>query len=83
MTTSKLSLLSLTLATAPALAFAASHAEMDTSGDGMLSVEEVQAALPEVSTDMFMEMDTDGDGLLSEEEVAAATDAGMLPMSDG
>ena len=65
----------------PALAMGQA-ATADTNGDGMLSVEEVLAAYPEVSTDTFMEADTDGDGLLSAEELAAAQEAGLMPAAD-
>ncbi|MBN9889022.1 hypothetical protein [Salipiger abyssi] len=66
-----------TAATAALPAFAAEEA--DVNGDGMLTVSEVQAVWPEVSTDGFMSMDSDGDGLLSEEEVADARELGSLP----
>ncbi|MEM8849923.1 MAG: hypothetical protein AAGE03_07790 [Pseudomonadota bacterium] len=61
--------------TAPAWAQSA----MDTDGDGNVTLEEAQAAHPEVTADMFASMDTDADGVLSDVEIAAATDAGLLP----
>lgn len=51
----------------------------DTNGDGWLTLDEVQAAWPEISSDRFIGMDSDGDGLLDEEELDAARDAGELP----
>ena len=52
---------------------------MDTDGDGTVTMEELQAAYPEATSDNFLAMDTDGDGALSAEELQAARDAGMLP----
>lgn len=77
-------LIPLTFAAAslPVLAMGAGPAA-DANGDGMLSVEELQAAFPEVTVESFMAMDTDTDGLLNTDEVAAAQDAGILPASDG
>ena len=62
---------------APGLALAA--APMDTDGDGLVSMEEFQAAMPDASPDVFDELDSNGDGLLSEEEVTAGQEAGILP----
>ncbi|MCR8549699.1 hypothetical protein M4578_17860 [Salipiger sp. P9] len=75
MTKQMLTLIALAATALPALA----AEEADTNGDGMLSVDEVQAIWPEVSTDGFISMDADGDGLLNEEEVAAARELGSLP----
>lgn len=61
----------------PGLALAATA--MDTNGDGMVSMEEFQSAMPEADMALFDELDADGDGLLSEDEVAAGQDAGLLP----
>lgn len=77
-----LTILTLSAAAVPVLAMGQSSTA-DANGDGMLSVEEVQAAFPDVSTESFMEMDVDADGLLSDEEVAAAQEAGILPATDG
>ncbi|WP_170381053.1 hypothetical protein [Ruegeria atlantica] len=65
----------------PALAIAQSAA--DENGDGVLTIEEVQAVLPEMNTDTFSAMDTNGDGALDEAEIAVAQEAGLLPASDG
>ena len=72
--------LTLAATTLPVLAMGQS-ATIDANGDGMLTLDEVQAVYPEVTSDMFMEMDGDGDGLLNAEEVAAAQDAGTMPAS--
>ncbi|WP_226688404.1 hypothetical protein [Ruegeria arenilitoris] len=65
----------------PTLAVAQSSA--DTNGDGVLTIEEVQAVLPEVDTDGFSAMDANGDGALDETEIAVAQEAGLLPPTDG
>ena len=59
------------------------QSDLDTNGDGMLTLDEVQAAYPEITAEDFSAMDTDSDGALSAEEVTAATEAGQLPASDG
>jgi len=65
----------------PALTAAQSSA--DANGDGVLTIEEVQAVLPEVDADGFSAMDTNGDGALDEAEIAVAQEAGLLPPSNG
>jgi hypothetical protein len=68
----------------PALAMGASATEVDANGDGLLTIEEVQAVYPDVSAETFSAMDADADGALNDEEVKAAQDAGMMAMpSDG
>ena len=51
----------------------------DTNGDGLLTIDEVQAAMPEVSVDAFNAMDTNADGSLDAAEVEAAQEAGLMP----
>lgn len=74
-----LTLLAVPLAAAPVWAMGEAMTEVDGNGDGMLSVEEVQAAWPEISTDDFLAMDANADGLLDADEVAAAQEGGVLP----
>ena len=47
------------LATSIATTATAMSAEIDTDGDGMASLEELQAMYPEVTEDLFIEMDAD------------------------
>lgn len=56
---------------------------VDANGDGLLTIEEVQAAFPEVGADTFSEMDANADGALDSAEVAAAQEAGLIPATDG
>lgn len=66
---------------APAAALAAG--DVDANDDGILTLEEVQAAYPEISTGAFGAMDANADGALDQEEVAAAQKAGLLPLTEG
>lgn len=61
--------------TAPAWA----QADLDANGDGMVTLDEVQAVNPDITAEDFSAMDTDSDGVLSPEEVSAAQEAGQLP----
>lgn len=57
--------------------------KIDTDGDGLASLAEIQAAYPDVSEDLFAETDLDGDGYIDDEEMAAAVTAELLPASEG
>lgn len=65
--------------TFPALAVGQSATEMDANGDGVLTIDEVQATFPEITSDMFAAMDLNADGALDGNEVAAAQEAGLMP----
>lgn len=56
----------------------AAQDSVDINGDGVLTLFEIQAVWPEVSTDGFMFLDRDGDGLLDPEEFEAARQGGHL-----
>jgi len=79
----KLTAASLALSFAlPAAVLAATS--MDADGDGAVSMEEFNAAMPDAGEVVFAEADTDGDGMLSADEVTAARENGVLPpASDG
>ena len=51
----------------------------DINGDGMLTIDEVKAVMPEVTAESFSEMDTNADGALDAAEVEAAQSAGLMP----
>ena len=71
-----------TFAAAVAVAMIASAntaAELDANQDGYLTLDELQAAYPDMTGDQFTLLDLDANGALDAEEVAAATEAGMLP----
>ncbi len=73
--------ISIAALTLPGLVSAQSAA--DANGDGVLTIEEVQAVSPNVDADTFSAMDANGDGALDADEVAVAQEAGLLPPSDG
>ncbi len=54
---------------------------MDVNGDGLLTMDEVQAAYPEVTADQFSQIDTNGDGAVDDAEMTAAQEAGLMPAS--
>ena len=53
--------------------------EADTNGDGLLTIDEVQAVMPEISAEAFSAMDLNSDGALDAAEVQAAQEAGLMP----
>jgi hypothetical protein len=56
--------------------------EIDTDGDGMASLAELQVTYPELTEELFMEIDTDADGLVNDEEMAIAVELGNLADPD-
>ncbi|MDG3042807.1 hypothetical protein [Roseicyclus marinus] len=52
---------------------------LDADGDGMVSYDEAQTALPDLTEAEFAALDANGDGMLNAEEIAAAADAGLIP----
>ena len=74
----KTPLLSITLL-ASLMAATVAAAQVDANGDGVLTLEEVNTAFPEIKAEEFSAMDVNGDGVLDNAEVAAAQDAGLLP----
>ena len=73
-----LTLAALVTAILPALAMSDSAVEVDTNGDGVLSLEEVQAVWPSVTTEDFETMDANADGSLDDTEIKTAEEAGMM-----
>ncbi len=61
---------------------AVSAAEIDTDGDGVYSLAEMQAAFPDLTEETFTAIDANGDGMVDPDELKAAQEAGVLP-SDG
>ena len=51
----------------------------DSNGDGLLTIDEVQAAMPDITADAFNAMDLNADGALDASEVEAAQQAGLMP----
>lgn len=73
-----LTLAALATVLTPMLAQADMLAELDANGDGMVTVDEVQAMFPDMTADNFSEMDINDDGLLDGDELTAAEEAGMI-----
>ena len=67
----------------PILALAQTAADLDTNGDGLLTIDEVQAAYPDMGADGFTAMDLNADGALDADEIAAAQEAGLMPPNEG
>lgn len=73
----------LTLATITAFSAGAALAQdapmvKDANGDGAYSMDEVVAAYPAVTEEIFKAADTDANGSLSADELAAAVAAGSF-----
>jgi Ca2+-binding EF-hand superfamily protein len=50
----------------------------DTDGDGVYSMEELMAAYPAITDEVFAMVDANGDGAVDADELAAAQEAGTL-----
>jgi hypothetical protein len=57
--------------------------EADTNGDGVLTIDEVQALYPDITVEQFTAMHVNADGALDDDEVVAAQEAGMMPPTEG
>lgn len=67
----------------PTWSVAQTAADLDTNGDGLLTIDEVQAAYPDMGADTFTAMDLNADGALDADEIAAAQEAGLMPANEG
>lgn len=72
----------LTIATLlAALAATAAQAQTmveDADGDGVYSMEELQAAYPSLTEEVFAVLDINADGAVDADELSAAVEAGVL-----
>lgn len=66
---------------AATLAQAATMEELDTNADGMVTFDEIQAAMPDVTEEVFTLADANQDGMIDVEEYNAAQETGLLPAS--
>ena len=65
-----------------ALASTAAFADMasvDANADGMVTMEEAQAAYPDMTADQFSQIDANGDGAIDDSEMTEAQETGLLP----
>ena len=53
--------------------------DADANGDGVLTIDEMQAVMPDITAESFSQMDTNADGALDSAEVKAAQTAGLMP----
>lgn len=59
----------------------AAHAQTtvsDTDGNGVYSVEELTAAYPDMTADLFGQIDVDGSGAVDADELQAAREGGLI-----
>ena len=50
----------------------------DTEGNGTYSIEEMTAAYPDMTPELFAEIDANADGAVDADELAAAQEAGKV-----
>ncbi len=74
--------LGLAAATVALMATPALAATLDADGDGLVTFEEMTAAMPEISEETFMLIDANADGAVDAEELATAEQAGTIPPQD-
>ena len=58
-------------------------ADTDANADGLLSFYEMQAAMPELTEELFLLIDRTEDGLIDADGLAQAEEAALLPVTDG
>ena len=57
--------------------------EIDTNGDGLMTIDEIQAAYPDMDAETFSQIDANGDGAVDDAEMVAAQEQGLMPATDG
>ena len=57
--------------------------ETDANADGLLSYEELQSVMPDMTEELFILIDRTQDGLIDADELAEAQEAALLPVTDG
>lgn len=62
-------------------AFAAGAIEIDANGDGVVTVEEMQAVFPDMTAETFASLDSNDDGALDDAELIAGQEQGLIPAS--
>lgn len=58
-------------------------ADSDANADGLLSFEEMQTVMPDLTEELFILIDRTEDGLVDADELAEAQEAALLPVTDG
>ena len=62
-----------------AIAMGENTVEIDSNGDGLMTIDEVQAVFPDVSPEAFAEVDTNDDGAIDDAEMVAGQEQGLIP----
>jgi len=70
--------LAIVLALAAAGAARAETAVVDGDGDGVYSIEELTAAYPDMTAELFTTMDVDASGTIDADELQAARETGTI-----
>ncbi|MEZ5731277.1 MAG: EF-hand domain-containing protein [Paracoccaceae bacterium] len=60
------------------MALAATLAEMDADANGLLSMDELKAAYPDLTDEGFAAIDVNADGSVDADELSAAIEAGTI-----
>ena len=55
--------------------------EIDTNGDGLMTIDEIQAVFPDMNAETFSQIDANGDGAVDDAEMVAAQEQGLIPAS--
>lgn len=66
-----------------ALAIGEDAVEIDTNGDGLMTIDEVRAVFPDVSVEAFSEVDANDDGVLDDSEMVTGQEQGLIPIATG
>ena len=64
-----------------AITFGEYAIEVDSNGDGLMTIDEVQAVFPDVSAETFAQVDTNKDGALDDAEMVAGQEQGLIPVA--
>ncbi|WP_371223836.1 EF-hand domain-containing protein [Roseovarius sp. 2305UL8-3] len=64
-----------------AIAMGDSVVEVDANGDGLMTIDEVRAVFPDVTTQAFAAVDTNDDGALDDDEMVAGQEQGLIPVA--
>jgi len=65
--------------TTAASAMGESTVEVDANGDGLMTIDEVQAVFPDVTPEQFAQVDTNDDGAIDDAEMVAGQEQGLMP----
>jgi len=76
-------ILGMSLMAHSAIALSEGVIEIDTNGDGLMTIHEIQTIYPELEAEAFDMMDTNNDGVIEDSEMVAAQERGLIPSSPG